>query len=477
MNFLTLTFLAFFSAVLLLYYILPKRTQNGVLLCANCVFYLWAGPALGVWLLGAVLLSFFCALAMERSGHRQLWLALGVLALFGTLFVFKYLDFALQAVCALLRRSPPAALGLSLPIGISFYSFTLAGYLFDVYLDKCKAEHDLLRFAAFASVFPSLLSGPINRARELLPQLKRQRRFDLPGFKAGLWRFLWGAGEKLILANLLFDLIEPAYASPGDYSGALWVLVTCLYSLYIYADFSAYSDMALGAGQMLGLVLPENFRAPFFSRTVKELWKKWHISLTSWFREYLYFPLGGSRRGRCRAWLNILIVFAVSGLWHGAGLTFLLWGLLNGLYQVVGEWTRPARMRLRRALHIPEDAWYTAALQGLITFGLFTVACIFFRAASLEQAVQIFGQILHNAPGDPELLAELWPGKRRIAVMVLSLALVAVRDAFAARGRAFPLPRTTLRYWLATALLAAAVLLFGHYGPGFQGQDFTYFNF
>lgn len=477
MNFLTLTFLVFFSAAVFLYYILPKKTQNAVLLCANCVFYLWAGPALGVWLLGAVLLSFFCALAMERGAHRRLWLTLGVLALFGTLFVFKYLDFAALTVSVLLRRPAPAALGLSLPIGISFYSFTLAGYLFDVYRNKCGAERNFLRFAAFATLFPSVLSGPINRARELLPQLAQARRFDPEGFKAGLWRFLCGAGEKLVLANLLFDIIEPAYASPQSYSGAVWVMEACLYSLYIYVDFSAYSDMALGAAQMLGLALTENFRAPYLSRTVKGFWKKWHISLTSWFREYLYFPLGGSRRGRVRTWVNILIVFAVSGLWHGAGLTFLIWGLLNGLYQVAGEWTLPVRRRLRGALHIPEDAWFLAALQGLVTFGLITISWIFFRAGSLEQAAQIFGQILRNAPGDPELAAGLWPGKRRIAVLALSLALVGVKDGFAVRGRAFPIERTTFRFWTAAALLASAVLLFGRYGPGFQGQDFVYFDF
>lgn len=477
MNFLTPTFLTFFSIAVFLYYILPKKAQNAALLGANCVFYLWAGPALGVWLLGAVLLSFFCALAMERMTRRRLWLSLGVLALFGTLFVFKYLDFVVQTVSALLRRPVPPSLGLFLPIGISFYSFTLAGYLFDVYRNQCGAEHNFLRFAAFASFFPSILSGPINRARALLPQLERARRFDLEGFKAGLWRFLCGAGEKLVLANLLFDIIEPAYASPGDYSGAVWLVEACLYSLYIYVDFSAYSDMALGVSRMLGLELTENFRAPYFSRTVKEFWKRWHISLTSWFREYLYFPLGGSRKGRARTWVNILIVFAVSGLWHGAGLTFLLWGLLNGLYQVAGEWTLPARRHLRWLLRIPEDAWYVAVFQGLVTFGLITVAWVFFRAGSLGQAVLIFRRILLGAPGDPKLAAGLWPGKRRFAVMALSLVLVGVKDSRILRGRAFSIERTAFRFWTAAALLAAAILLFGHYGPGFQGQDFVYFDF
>lgn len=476
MSFLTFTFLIFFSAVVLLYYILPKKTQNALLLCANCVFYLWAGPAAGVWLLGAALLSFLCALAIERGNHRRVWLTLGVLALFGTLFVFKYLDFAVQSVFALAGRPAPSPFALALPLGISFYSFSLAGYLFDVYRGKCGAERNLLRFAAFVSFFPSILSGPINRARELLPQLERARRFDLSGFKAGLWRFLCGAGKKLVLSVPMGGVIDAAYAAPWNYSSGAWVVVACLYSIYIYVDFSAYSDIALGAARMLGLELMENFRAPYLSRSAKEFWKKWHISLTSWFREYLYFPLGGSRKGTARTRLNILIVFAVSGLWHGAGAAFLIWGLLNGLYQVAGEWTLPARRRLRAALHIPEEAWYTAAFQGLVTFALITAAWVFFRAGSLSQAVFIFKRILLLFREGPGLVMLPFPPLQS-AVFLLALGLTAAEDVWIARGRPFPIERTAFRFWTAAALLAAAMLLFGQYGPGFQGQDFVYFDF
>ena len=476
MSFLTPTFLAFFSIVVFLYYILPKKTQNALLLCANCVFYLWAGPALGVWLLGAVLLSFFCALAVERGTRRRLWLSLGVLALFGTLFVFKYLNFTVQTVSALLRRPAPSPFELFLPVGISFYSFTLTGYLFDVYRNKCGAEHSFLRFAAFATFFPSILSGPINRTRDLLPQLERARRFDPEGFKAGLWRFLYGAGKKLVLANQLAGVIDPVYAVPEDYGSGAWLLVACLYSLYIYADFSAYSDMALGAARMLGLELTENFRAPYLSRSAKEFWKKWHISLTSWFRENLYFPLGGSRRGRVRTWVNILIVFAVSGLWHGAGLTFLLWGLLNGLYQVAGEWTLPARRRLRAALHIPEDAWYVAAFQGLFTFGMITAAWIFFRAGSLELAVFIVKRILLILRDGPGLIVFSQP-PLKWNVLLVSLALMVAEDILNVKKKRVPIERTVFPFWITAALLVSAMLLFGRYGPGFQGQNFVYFDF
>lgn len=477
MNFLTASFLCFFAVTAFLYYILPAKTQNLFLLLANAVFYLWAGPTAGAWLLGAVVISFFCAWAMEWERWKRLFLILGVLALFGSLFVFKYLNFVTQTFFTLTGRPAPSPFELLLPLGISFYSFSLAGYLFDVYRGKCAPERNFLLFAAYASFFPSILSGPINRARELLPQLRQARRFQLEDFKSGLWRFAWGAGKKLVLASLLAEIIEPAYAGPAAFSGGAWMIVMVAYSLYIYVDFAAYSDMAVGVAKMLGMTLPENFRAPYLSRTAKSFWKKWHISLTSWFREYLYFPLGGSRKGRARTWLNVLIVFAVSGLWHGSGLCFVIWGLLNGLYQMVGDWTRPARTRLRARLHIPEDAWYVALFQGLFTFGLITVAWIFFRADSVGQAVFIIKRILLVLRDGLGNVAAILPGARKGCVLLLGLAALAAEDVAITRGREFTIHRTSFRYWIALAVLCTAILLLGQYGPGFQVSDFTYFQF
>ena len=232
-----------------------------------------------------------------------------------------------------------------------------------------------------------------------------------------------------------------------------------------------------GVAKMLVMTLPENFRAPYLSRTAKSFWKKWHISLTSWFREYLYFPLGGSRKGRGRTWLNVLIVFAVSGLWHGAGLCFVIWGLLNGLYQVVGDWTRPARTRLRARLHIPEDAWYVALFQGLFTFGLITVAWIFFRADSVGQAVFIIKRILLVLRDGLGNVAAILPSARKGCVLLLGLAALAAEDVAITRGRELTIHRTSFRYWIALAMLCTAILLLGQYGPGFQVSDFTYFQF
>jgi len=475
MNFLTSTYLLFFALAVLGTYLLPGRYQNHFLLAANYIFYLWANPTLGLLLAAGTLVGYGCARAMERERRRRLWLTLGVLWLFGALFVFKYLDFFCQSVLDLTGLGGSFHSGLVLPIGISFYSFSLAGYLFDVYRRKLPAQRDLLAFAVFASLFPSILCGPINRAREILPQLQEKRVLDAAGVKGGVLRFLWGAAKKLVTASLLSDLIDPVWAQPAAFGSGSWIIAAAAYSLYIYLDFSAYSDMAIGSAQVLGLRLMENFTAPYLSRSVKSFWKKWHISLTSWFREYLYFPLGGSRKGKARARVNVLIVFAVSGLWHGAGYTFLLWGLLNGLYQVLEDVIQDAG--LRRRLRIRQDHWALALVQGLITFVLVTIAWVFFRAPSLEQALFALGQmarVVQDGFGPASgLLA-----RRGQLLLAAGLGLCLWEDVRIVRNRERgTLAQSRWRYWLSLAGLAFVLLLFGRYGPGFDAQDFVYFKF
>ena len=364
-----------------------------------------------------------------------------------------------------------------LPIGISFYSFSLAGYLFDVYRGKYPAQRNFLRFAVYASFFPSILCGPINRARELLPQLEAPRLFRPEAVKAGLWRFLLGACKKLVVASLLAQYIDPIYAAPADFGSGAWILAAVAYSLYIYLDFSSYSDLAIGSAQVLGVRLMENFQAPYLSRSVKSFWKKWHISLTSWFREYLYIPLGGSRKGKGRTWVNILIVFTVSGLWHGAGYTFLFWGLLNGLYQVAEDILDRPRRALHRRLHIREDAWGLVLWQGLLTFALVTVAWVFFRAYSLPQALFILARmalVLRDGFGPAPGLLE----GRELLVLAVGLLLCLWEDRRIQTGvPRLPFAQTRWRYWGSVAGMLFLLLLLGHYGTAFNAQDFIYFKF
>ena len=407
-------------------------------------------------------------------GRRRLWCALGLVCLLGTLFVCKYFNFFCGTVL-------PGFTGVRLPLppGLSFYCFGAAAYLLDVQREKIPAERSVVDLAAFVAFFPALLAGPVGRAREFLPQLKEPPAFDALRVRAGGMRFLQGMFKKLVVADSLGLLVDAAYADPTVVSGGAMLVAVLAYSIQIYLDFSAYSDMAIGCAEMLGLRVTENFRAPYLSRSVKEFWKKWHISLTDWFREYLYIPLGGSRKGKARTALNVLIVFAVSGLWHGAAWTFVIWGLLNGAYQVAGSLTQPLRARIKARLRIPEHGRLTAAAQGVVTFLLVTAAWIFFRAESLPQAVYVIKHILlivrygFGAASAAALLP-----LRRWLLLIPALLLCLWEDVRIARGRRLPSERAEgFFYWGVAAALLFVTALFGVYGPGIDAREFVYFRF
>jgi alginate O-acetyltransferase complex protein AlgI len=482
MSFTSLTFLLFLAAALMGYYLLPKQSQKLFLLAVNYIFYMWWKPSFGVLLLLGTVFSYFAALAIQKQvWHRKkLWLVLDVVYTLGLLLVFKYLDFLFRSIAWLAGREMSFSLNLILPVGISFFSFGIVGYVFDVYRGKLPAEKNFVEYAAFVSFFPSILAGPIGCARDFLPQIKKPHFYDSERVKRGLMRFVWGAAKKMIVADTLGIIVNKAYSSPEGYSGGLWLAVVIFYSFQIYFDFSAYSDMALGVADMLGFKLTENFRAPYLSRSVKSFWKKWHISLTSWFREYLYFPLGGSRGSRLRTYINILIVFAVSGLWHGAAFTFIIWGLLNGLYQVMGQITQPLRDRLYKRMGISERNIMRVLLQGLFTFGLITASWVFFRAESLPQAVFIIKRILLifvRGVGDQGI--ESLISTSQLAVCGVWALLCIVEDCFIASGKR-PWPgfvKTNYAFYCVMAILAASIFLFGVYGQGFNAQDFVYFKF
>jgi D-alanyl-lipoteichoic acid acyltransferase DltB (MBOAT superfamily) len=275
-------------------------------------------------------------------------------------------------------------------------------------------------------------------------------------------------------------VVNTAYAAPDSYTGGQLLFAVILYSLYIYLDFSSYTDMAIGAGWMLGFTLPENFDAPYTARTVQGFWKRWHISLTSWFKEYLFIPLGGSRVAKWRLFLNILIVFAVSGLWHGAAITFVVWGLLNGVYQVIGQRTKGPRDLLKQRLRIKEHAPLLVAVQIFLVFAFITAAWVFFRADSLDQAMFIIKRILlilRDGFGSASLL-DLGVSGRRLAVAGVCFIPVVVEDVRKARGaKPLGLEGKPYRYCISLALLLILIAVFGAYGEGFDQSEFVYFKF
>ena len=486
MSFLSPGFFLFFPLVTLFYFLLPQRARNLWLLVSSWYFYLCAGAGSFLFLLCVLTLTYTGTRFLEgQSGRaRRRVLTLLLLLLFGTLFLFKYLGFALSMLERLLSAAglsfTSPALELILPAGISFYLFMAAGYLIDVYRGNRPAERSFLLFALFLSFFPYLLSGPIGRADTLLPQFREPHRFSYDGFRSGLLRFLWGAFKKLVIADRLGMLVTTVYAAPDQFGRLQVIAAAAAFSIQIYCDFSAYSDMALGCAQVLGFRLMENFRTPYFSRSIAEFWRRWHISLSAWFRDYLYIPLGGSRRGRTRKYLNILLVFAVSGLWHGAALTFVVWGLLNGIYQVAGGLTARLRARCRQSLRMREDRPLTVLWQMAVTFVLATLAWVFFKAGSLSGALSVLRAMLPAGPAlvHPVLASMGLDRREFLAAALAGLALLAV-DLLSLRGsvraRVLALPRP-LR-WLVALILLLCVFLFGVYGTGYDPQDFIYFKF
>lgn len=482
MGFLSPSYFLFFPIAALVYFLLPQRVRNMWLLGCSWFFYLCAGREYFLFLLATVLLTYFAAQALEKGRRRGL--LVGTLCLFvGALVVFKYLGFGLSLLTQLL-----AALGLDwspvvpkllLPAGISFYFFTAMGYLIDVYRGKCPAERSFVKCALFLSFFPYLLSGPIGRGPELLPQFDSLHKLNYVNLKEGLLRFLWGAFKKLVLADRLAVVVDTVFAAPQNYGALQVILAACAFSIQIYCDFSAYSDMAVGSAKAMGFDLIENFRTPYFSRSIAEFWRRWHISLSSWFRDYLYIPLGGSRRGVGRKYLNILIVFAVSGLWHGAALSFLVWGLLNGLYQVAGSLMEKPRRALRGAVRLGEDSKLLALWQMAWVFGLATIAWVFFEAGTVSGALTVLGNMVKPVLWDAGGLTAMGMDKLEFLAAVAGLLLLTAVDAVSqytdVTRRVLEAPRWVR--WCVYLGLLMVVVIFGSYGTGYDAQDFIYGQF
>ena len=479
----SLPFCLLFIITALVYYRLPNRGQKIILLIAGYVFYMWVRPAFGALLLGSTVFSYLMARATQARwlGKRTLWTALGAFAQLGMLFVFKYTNFFLENITALfsVQRDTPF-LELVLPIGISFFTFSISAYLFDVHAGKTKAEESLLDYAVFVAFFPTLLSGPIGKARDFLPQMKQRRSFSGEGFKWGVMRFLWGMLQKMVVADTLAIMVNKAYSGEVVLSAGMWIGIVLIYSLQLYFDFAGYSNMAVGAAKALGITVMDNFRSPFFSTSVRGFWKKWHISLTSWLKEYVYFPLGGSRKGKWRTYFNILVVYVVSGLWHGAAWTYVVWAFLNGFAQVVESLCEPAWKKLLGALKLSEKNKALLFVEFAFTFAIIALIRIFFRSADLQQARFVLGQlagVLVYGVG-PLSLSVLGVGKLQFLMAGAACAVCLAVDGVKALGYDLSaIAKSRILYYVAAAAIIFCVALLGVYGEGFDPQSFIYFQF
>ena len=400
MNFNSLECLVFFPVVLVLHWILPHRFRWALLLAASWLFYFWWNLWTGFLLVGVTLVSWLCANGIARTetpAVRRAWLALALAVSLGCLGVFKYTGF-FASIAGL-----DLPLQIILPVGISFYTFQTLSYVIDVYRGTVGTEGHFGYYALFVSFFPQLVAGPIERPEHLLPQLRAGRPFSAENLASGGWLLLEGYFKKIVIADGLAPFVDRVFSAPGETLGPEVVLATALFGIQIYCDFSGYSDIARGTAKLLGIDLMENFRRPYEAKTVREFWRRWHISLTSWFTDYVYIPLGGNRKGLSRQMFNILIVFLLSGLWHGAGWTFVLWGLIHGLYQVGSV------MLERRGIIVPEKNRVQSALCHVRTFALVSFPWLFFRAASLEDAAVLLSRLTLGWGNIPDILGQAAP--------------------------------------------------------------------
>ncbi|MCB0376237.1 MAG: MBOAT family protein, partial [Sinomicrobium sp.] len=373
----------FLPTVLLLVLLSPRSWHNGLLLAASLVFYAWGGISFCLLLLGSILINYVIGLGIGTSrstGRKKGWLVVGLVINLILLIIFKYTNFLLENLNLWL---PPQSQihfkPIPLPLGISFFTFQAISYLADVYQGRSEVQRKLPRLALFIALFPQLIAGPIVRYHDIAAQI-RERRMSWGLFASGIERFIMGLSKKVLLANNFALVADEIFAVAPENLDTLSAWTGLLmYSLQIYFDFSGYSDMAIGLGRMFGFHIAENFNFPYIARSIREFWRRWHISLSQWFRDYLYIPLGGNRRGPGRTYLNLLIVFVLTGLWHGASWNFLIWGLFHGFFMVI------ERLGLERFLQ------KAGAVAGhLYALLVIMLSWVFFRSPNLPHAKGYF---------------------------------------------------------------------------------------
>ena len=457
MLFSSIPFLFYFlPIVVLVYFLLPNRLKNSWLLIASLMFYAWGERKYVVLMVFSILAYYGYGLAIEFTSRKKLWLGASILTGAGILVLFKYCDFFLGSFNALTGLNIPL-LRLALPIGISFYTFQCISYCIDVYRGDTQAQKSLVNFGTYVALFPQLIAGPIVRYVDVRAQLQ-QRNHSWDDIMEGLPRFLIGLGKKVILANNLGLLAEYYRASPAPSVLLAWVYAIA-FTLHIYFDFSGYSDMAIGLGRLFGFRFPENFNYPYIARSITGFWRRWHMTLSGWFRDYVYIPMGGNRVSQARWTVNILTVWMLTGLWHGAAWNFVLWGLFFAVLLMVEKWL-PWLQQLPRLL------------SHVYVMVLVTLSFVLFNAHSLSQAVTDLGRMF-GAQGLPFANQESLYYLQSFGIILLVSAVGATPLAKHALRR---LPKV-VQYGLQTVVLALILLVCTAYLVDGSFNPFLYFRF
>lgn len=487
-------FLIFFPTVTILFFLLPKRTQWFWLLIVSYYFYMSWDPSYAILILISTGITYLSGILMgnadnstlskeDKKNRKKLYVALSFVSNLLILFFFKYFNFFNDSVVEIANllgfEVEGSRFNVLLPVGISFYTFQALSYTMDVYRGQIAPEKHFGRYALFVSFFPQLVAGPIERSTNLLPQFSHYKKFDYNRIKGGLLLMLWGFFQKVVIADRLAVLVDKVYNEPSSYEGVQLILATVFFAFQILCDFSGYSDIAIGAARVLGFDLMKNFERPYFSKSIKEFWRRWHISLSSWFRDYLYFPLGGSRVSKLKFYRNIMIVFLVSGLWHGANWTFVVWGGLHGLYLVLEEVFHSLRQKMEIKLNII-GSFSDRLIKVIFNFALVTFAWIFFRSNTLRDSFYIVENLFVNNFSKlfGEDLYSLGLDKDDFYIAVFSIGVLLVVHCIQRRISIsdWVSKQWTPIRWVMYIGLIFTVLIFGFYGEQEKAQ-FIYFQF
>ncbi|MCR5421731.1 MAG: MBOAT family protein [Lachnospiraceae bacterium] len=486
MLFNSLEFMIFFPIVVLIFLIIPKKLRSIWLLIASYYFYMSWNPRYTILILFSTAVTYLSGILLNEyktAGTRKLIVAGSLLLNLALLFIFKYANFALDTLRTLLNlfgiSFTDRRLDLLLPVGISFYTFQAMGYTIDVYRHKVKPEYNFLNYALFVSFFPQLVAGPIERTGSLLKQIqniKELKLYNLNRIREGILLMLWGLFQKLIIADrasLIVNNIYDSYKTVGTFE---LIIASLLFAFQIYCDFAGYTNIARGAAKVMGFSLIENFRQPYLAVSITDYWRRWHISMTSWFRDYLYIPLGGNRKGILRKYINILIVFFISGLWHGASWHFVAWGLVNGIFQIIEDIISRLNNKFFKIKY--RDNLIMHCFKTGITFTMINITFVFFSSKNIHMALNILYRIFTVAPSFD--LLSLGFDKADGIIMALSIIILIIIDIIHEKGISvtdFIVKRTILVRGIIYAGIIWSIILFGIYGTGYDTGQFIYFQF
>lgn len=490
MQFISVYFIIFIIfSVILFYCTATKYRYIALLICNIAFYYSWSNNISDfLSLIFVILITYISALFINKKKNKFI-LAFSIILSISPLFIFKYSDFILTNLNNIFNgmglSCHVSQLNLISPIGISFFTFQSVGYLIDVYNNKAQPEVNLLKYSVFISFFPTITSGPIERSNNLLKQICEQKNpLSFDSLRKGIILFLYGAFLKLTIASRLTIIVDTVFSKYTSFGGSILFLCAIAYTFQIYCDFSSYSLMAKGISNLFGFDIIDNFDVPYFAESIQDFWRRWHISLSTWFRDYVYIPLGGNRCTPFRKNLNLLITFVVSGIWHGANWTFVIWGSLHGIYQIIGNITKSFRNNLREKWGVKEDSFAYHIFRKLTVFLYVAFAWIFFRANSLSQAISYIKIMFTDSK-----VWQLFDGTRynlglsflQYELLLISLVIMMFVDYQKYKTKQNIDDILLKQHWfiriICVALLFVLTIIIGLYGPGYSSQDFIYFNF